>query len=89
MFHLQNTSIMNITLSNSWISGSYANICGFEVYIDSSLSYASFENLHDSNNSYVFQGNEADDVISEIAEIWENDNLKQDEAIDKWIRMHI
>lgn len=31
----------------------------------------------------------ADDVISEIAEIWENDNLKQDEAIDKWIRMHL
>ena len=82
-------NIMNTTLSTSWISGSYANICGFEVYIDSSLSYASFENLHDSNNSYVFQGNEADDVISEIAEIWENDNLKQDEAIDKWIRMHL
>ena len=44
---------------------------------------------NDSDNSYVFQGNEADDFVSESTEIWENDNLKQYEAIDKWIRMHL
>ena len=33
--------------------------------------------------------NEADDVISKITEIWENDNFKQDEAIGKWIKMHL
>ena len=88
MFNLQNTSIMN-TLSPSWISGNYANIDGYEVSICTALSYASFENLHDENLSYFFQGNEAEEVIEEILDIWSNSNIPQHEAISQWITMHL
>ena len=80
---------MNTTLSPSWISGSYANIAGYEVSICTALSYINFENLHDPDSSYFFEGNEAEEVIEEITNIWSNADLKQDEAIGQWIRMHL
>ncbi len=73
------------TLSPSWISGTYANINGYEVSICSALSYASFENLQDGNLSYFFQGNEAEVVIEEILDIWSNSDIPQNEAISQWI----
>lgn len=80
---------MTATTSPSWISGSYANIAGYEVLICTALSYISIENLHDPDESYFFDGQEADDVIEDITDIWSNADLKQDEAIEQWIRMHL
>lgn len=74
--------------SSSWLNGEYIDIAGFKVCITSSLSFASFESLHD-NSTYVFQGDEADTVIQEMNLIYEQDELTQDEAIGKWIRMHL
>lgn len=79
---------MSSFLSSSWLNGEYLDIAGFKVCINSSLSFAVFESLHD-DISYVFSGSEADDVINDIENIWEQNELKQDEAIDQWIRMHL
>lgn len=74
--------------SSSWLNGEYIDIAGFKVCINSSLSFASFESLHD-DSTYVFQCDEADTVIQEKNLIYEQDELNQDEAIEKRIRMHL
>lgn len=76
-------------LSSSWLNGQYYDICGFNVTIDSSISFASFEFVSDSDEVYDFQGSEADEVIENIAEIWNNAELAQDDAIASWIKAHI
>lgn len=78
---------MNTTLSPSWINGNYI-VNGYQVTINTNLSVARFQSI-ETDDDYYFQGSEADDVINEIADIWENANLKQDESIDQWIRLHL
>ena len=87
MFYIQNTSIMNITLSPSWVNGNYI-VNGFQVTIKSHLSIARFRSL-DNDDDYYFQGNEADDVINEIFDIWNKSDIPQDEAVGQWISMHL
>lgn len=86
-----NFNIMNNFdyLSSSWLNGQYYDICGFNVTIDSSISFACFESVSDSDEVYDFQGSEADEVIVNIAEIWNNAELAQDDAIASWIRAHL
>lgn len=78
---------MNITLSPSWINGNYI-VSGFQVMIKSNLSIARFQSLTD-DDCYYFQGSEADEVINEIFQIWNNHELTQDEAVEQWISMHL
>lgn len=79
--------IMNDVLSPSWINGNYI-VAGYQVTIKSNLSIARFYCL-DTDEDYYFQGNEADDVINEIADIWNKSDIPQDEAVAKWISMYL
>lgn len=76
-------------LSSSWLNGKYDNINGYNVEIDSSYSIASFEDVNDPDSSYFFQGDEADTVIDEISAIYNQGDLKQDEAIAQWINLYL
>lgn len=78
---------MNISLSPSWINGNYI-VYGFQVTIKSNLSIARFRSISDDDD-YYFQGSEADEVINEIFQIWNNHELTQDEAVEQWISMHL
>ena len=76
-------------LSPSWLNGKYKDVNGFNVEINTSLSYAYFENINDENGSYYFQGDEADNVIDEINAIYNRHNLTQSEAISRWINLYL
>lgn len=78
----------NNFLSESWLNGKYENINGYKVEINTSLSFACFENVDDENDTYVFQGDEADNVISEINTIYNTENVTVDEAIAKYIDLY-
>ena len=78
---------MNDSLSPSWLNGNYI-IDGYQVTIKSNLSIARFYCL-DTEEDYYFQGNEADDVINEIAGIWNAYDITQSQAIKKWINMYL
>mgnify|MGYP004445421319 FL=1 len=80
---------MNSTLSSSWLSGSYADIAGFEVCINTALSYVSIDSLQIPEASYFFQGNEAEEVIEEMFQIWSKSDLTQEEAIAQWISFYL
>lgn len=41
-------------LSPTWLNGKYKDVNGFNVEINTSLSYAYFENINDENESYLF-----------------------------------
>ena len=76
-------------LSPTWLNGKYKDVNGFNVEINTSLSYAYFENINDENESYYFQGDEADNVIDEINAIYNRHNLTQSEAISRWINLYL
>ena len=76
-------------LSPTWLNGKYKNVNGFNVEINTSLSYAYFENINDENEAYYFQGDEADNVIDEINAIYNRHNLTQSEAIARWINLYL
>lgn len=78
---------MNDSLSPSWLNGNYI-IDGYQETIKSNLSIARFYCL-DTEEDYYFQGNEADDVINEIAGIWNAYDITQSQAIQKWINMYL
>ena len=78
---------MNDSLSPSWLNGNYI-IDGYQVTIKSNLSIARFYCL-DTEEDYYFQGNEADEVINEIAGIWNAYDITQSQAIKKWINMYL
>ena len=78
---------MNDSLSPSWLNGNYI-IDGYQVTIKSNLSIARFYCL-DTEEYYYFQGNEADEVINEIAGIWNAYDITQSQAIKKWINMYL
>lgn len=76
-------------LSETWLNGKYS-IKGWSIEINTSLSYVYFENENDENESYYFQGDEADNVIDEINVIYNGkDNFTQSEAIAKWINTYL
>ena len=77
-------------LSPTWLNGKYKNVNGFDVEINTSLSYLYFEDINNEDEAYYYQGAEADNVIDEINAIYNGkDNLSQDEAIAKWINCHL
>ena len=76
-------------LSPTWLNGKYKDVNGFNVEINTSLSYAYFENINDENEAYYFQGDEADNVIDEINDIYNRHNLTQSEAIARWINLYL
>ena len=76
-------------LSPTWLNGKYKDVNGFNVEINTSLSYAYFENINDEDESYYFQGDEADNVIDEINAIYNRHNLTQSEAIARWINLYL
>lgn len=76
-------------LSPTWLNGKYKDINGFNVEINTSLSYAYFENINDENEAYYFQGDDADNVIDEINVIYNRHNLTQSEAIARWINLYL
>lgn len=76
-------------LSPTWLNGKYKDVNGFNVEINTSLSYAYFENINDENEAYYFQGDEADNVIDEINAIYNRHNLTQSEAIARWINLYL
>ena len=79
---------MNTVLSNSWLNGTYDNVAGYLVNIHSGLGFAIFESRTE-DEVYDFQDNHADVVISEIADLWKNGDMTQEEAIAEWITMHL
>lgn len=76
-------------LSPTWLNGKYKDVNGFNVEINTSLSYAYFENINDENEAYYFQGDDADNVIDEINVIYNRHNLTQSEAIARWINLYL
>ena len=77
-------------LSPTWLNGKYKNVNGFDVEINTSLSYVSFEDINNEDEAYYFQGDEADNVIDEINAIYNGkDNFTQSEAIAKWINTYL
>ena len=77
-----------ITLNTSWINGNYVIEDCWSVSINSSLSFVCFEALPNSSvNDFTFQGDEADDVILQIFDIWNNGDMTQHEAVAQWANM--
>lgn len=76
----------NNYLNPSWLNGNYADVNGYNVSIDYSLSFACFEG---ENNVYTFQGDEGDKCIEEITDIYNKDNCTQQEAVAKWISLYL
>lgn len=77
-------------LSPTWLNGKYEDVNGFNVEINTSLSYVSFEDINNENEAYYFQGDEADNAIDEINAIYNGkDNFTQSEAIAKWINIYL
>lgn len=80
---------MNKMLSPTWLNGKYKDVNGFNVEINTALSYVSFDCINNEDESYYFQGDEADNVIDEINIIYNRHNLTQSEAIARWINLYL
>lgn len=76
-------------LSPTWLNGKYKDVNGFNVEINTALSYVSFDYINNEDESYYFQGDEADNVIDEINIIYNRYNLTQSEAIARWINLYL
>ena len=77
-------------LSPTWLNGKYKDVNGFNVEINTSLPYVSFEDINNEDEAYYFQGDEADNVINEINAIYNGkDNFTQSEAIARWINTYL
>lgn len=76
--------------SPTWLNGKYKDVNGFNVEINTSLSYVSFDCINNEDESYYFQGDEADNVIDEINAIYNGkDNFTESEAIARWINTYL
>lgn len=84
------TKIMNMDkqdfLSPTWLNGEY-NVNGWNVTIDTGLSYACFEDENDEDNNYAFQGDEGDIVINEINALYNTENCTPEEAVGIWANL--
>lgn len=74
LLNYQLITMKNTTMNTSWLHGKYPAI---NAEINTSLPYVSIRD-------WFFQGEEADNVINEIHQIWVNSNCTQEEAIKKW-----
>lgn len=75
----------NFQLNESWLNGKYV-IDNQNVEIDFSHSIFSVEGYR---TIFFAQGEDADNIISEIHQIWLNENLTQSEAIQIWINAYL
>lgn len=65
----------------SWIDGKY-DFDDMTVEVNTKYSYVAIDSKSgDSEREYFFQGDEADDIISQISKYWSQGNCKQDEAV--------
>ena len=76
-------------LSPTWLNGKYKNVNGFDVEINTSLSYVSFDCINNEDKTYYYEGVFADTVIDEINNIYNRHNLTQSEAISRWINLYL
>lgn len=76
-------------LSPTWLNGKYKDVNGFNVEINTSLSYVSFEDINNEDKTYYYEGIFADNVIDEINAIYNRHNLTQSEAISRWINLYL
>lgn len=77
-------------LSPTWLNGKYKDVNGFNVEINTSLSYVSFEGINNEDKTYYYEGIFADNVIDEINAIYNGkDNFTQSEAIARWINTYL
>jgi hypothetical protein len=80
------TSDYNLFLNGdaSYMNGKF-DVCDgyYHVEINTSLSYISIEG--ENGEDYFLQGDEADELITQICKYWINNDCTQDEAIEKII----
>lgn len=79
----------NDFLSATWLNGKYNKVNGFRVEVNTSLSYIYFEDISDQDNTYYYQGEEADKVIDEINYIYNIKGVTAEEAIGEWINVYL
>lgn len=69
----------------SWLNGKYVIEGCWSVTVQSSLSFVCFEALPEAPvHDFTFQGDEADYVLEEIFNIWNNGDMTQHKAIEQW-----
>lgn len=77
-------------LSNSWLNGKYVIDGCWTVTVNTSLSFISFEPVAGANvGEFTYQGDEGDDVINQIFEIWNSGVITQHEAVAKWANLYL
>ncbi len=76
---------MTIQLNFSWLHGKYV-IDNQNVEINTSLPYISIEGYR---IDFFSQGENADEIIDEIRQIWISGDMTQSEAIQKWINAYL
>lgn len=76
-------------LSPTFLNGKYEDVNGFRVEINTSMPFAYFEDINDEDNTYYYQGSEANEVINEINVIYNTENTMPQEAIAKWINTYL
>ena len=70
---------MDMELNKSWLHGKYEK--GYEI--NTNLPYIAF------GDDFFAQGDDADKIISEVLEIYLNEELTEPEAMDKWASMYL
>lgn len=75
---------------SSWLNGKYDIGC-WNVTVDGAHSFVNFEAKEEQPvSSFTFQGNEADDTIQQIHDIWvKSEALTQQDAIEAWANMYL
>lgn len=81
--------LCSFDLNTSWLNGKYDIGCWI-VEVNSSLSFVSFEAKEDCQVcNFTFQGNDADDVIQQVFDLWYNNDILQSDAIEQWANMYL
>lgn len=66
----------------SYIDGSYDIPYGYHVEIDTSLGTVAIDDPQNEDGGYFLQGDEADDLISDICRYWIDNDCSQEEAVN-------
>ena len=76
-------------LSSSWLNGKYTIPYGYNVEINTGLSYVSIEDANgNEEESYFLQGDEADNLIDEINQYYNSNDVSAEEAINAVIQLY-
>lgn len=70
-----------ITLDTSWLAGRYNPFGQLEAEINTLLPYIGI-------GTFFAQGEDAEQVIYQIHEIWLSGDLTQEEALERWTSSH-